>query len=94
MRSDGDNKASFKKVILRNAKVTGEIVMDGASFAGDLDADSLYVGGSLLMRSDAKNKASALTQTEDTGTFASLLKMALAEVVQTKGLDALLWAAM
>jgi CHASE2 domain-containing sensor protein len=38
--------------------------------------------------------ASALTQTEGTGTFASLSKMALAEVVQTKGWDALLWAAM
>ena len=37
---------------------------------------------------------SALTQTEGTGTFASLSKMALAEAVQTKGWDALLWTAM
>ena len=45
-------------------------------------------------RPRVRKSASALTQTEDTGTFASLSKMALAEVVQTKGLDALLWAAM
>ena len=39
-------------------------------------------------------EASALTQTEGAGTFASLSKMALAEAVQTKGWDASLWTAM
>ena len=38
--------------------------------------------------------ASALTQTEGTGTFGSLSKMALAEAVQRKGWDASLWTAM
>ncbi len=47
-----------------------------------------------LQKARAGQDPSALAQTEDTGTFASLSKMALAEVVQTKGLDALLWAAM
>jgi hypothetical protein len=49
---------------------------------------------SLSVVIDQEAIASALTQTEGTGTFASLSKMALAEVVQTKGWDALLWAAM
>jgi len=58
MRSDAQNKASFKDVDLRGAKVTGQIDMTGASFDGTLNADSLQVGGNMFMRSDAQNKAS------------------------------------
>ena len=58
MYSDDRNKASFKDVILRGAKVTGQIAMRGASVDGKLDADALQVGGDLLMYSDAQNKAS------------------------------------
>jgi len=58
MRSDGQNKASFKDVALRSAKIAGHIDMAGASFDGKLDADSLQVGSSLIMRSDDQNKAS------------------------------------
>jgi hypothetical protein len=47
-----------------------------------------------MQKALVSNHESALTQTEGTGTLASLSKMALAEVVQTKGWDALLWAAM
>jgi hypothetical protein len=39
-------------------------------------------------------KASALTQTEDTGIGASFSKIALAEVVHVKGRQSLLWALM
>ena len=41
MRSEGENKASFKDVNLRGAKITGQIDMRGASFGGTLYADSL-----------------------------------------------------
>ncbi len=58
MRSEDNNKASFKNVSMRGAKITGQIDMNGASFDGDLDADSLQVGGSLFMRSEDNNKAS------------------------------------
>jgi uncharacterized protein YjbI with pentapeptide repeats len=57
MRSDAQNKASFKDVVLNGAKITGSISMAGASFDGALNADYLQVGGSLFMRSDAQNKA-------------------------------------
>ena len=50
MYSDSQNKASFKDVILHSAKITGQIDMDGASFDGALDADSLQVDGDLFMR--------------------------------------------
>jgi hypothetical protein len=58
MRSDDQNKASFKDVILRGAKITGQISMIGASFDGELNADKLQVGTSLIMQSDDQNKAS------------------------------------
>jgi len=51
MRSDGPNKASYKAVVLRGAKVTGQINMDGANFGGALNADSVQVGSDLFMRS-------------------------------------------
>jgi hypothetical protein len=50
MRSTEQNKASFKGVRLRGAKVTGNVEMDGATFDGDLFADSLQVGAALFMR--------------------------------------------
>ncbi len=56
MRSDGQNKASFKYVILRSAKIAGQIDMSDAIFDGTLDADFLEVGGSLLMRDKASFK--------------------------------------
>jgi len=49
MRSDAQNKARFKDVVLHGAKITGSIHMAGASFDGALNADSLQVGGSLHM---------------------------------------------
>ena len=62
MRSEGQNKASFKDVNLGGAKVTGQIDMRGASIHRELYADSLQVGGRLLMRSEmpseGQNKAS------------------------------------
>ncbi|MGC2221951.1 MAG: hypothetical protein WA624_06070 [Methylocella sp.] len=57
MRSDGQNKASFKDVILRRANVAGNVDMIGASLGGKLVADNLRVGGNLYMRSDDQNKA-------------------------------------
>lgn len=45
MRSDSQNNASFKDVVLRSAKIAGQIDMSDASFDGLLDADSLQVGG-------------------------------------------------
>ena len=57
MRSEGQNKASFKGVDLRVARITGQIDMTGASFGGTLDANSLEVGGHLHMSSDDQNKA-------------------------------------
>jgi hypothetical protein len=55
MRSEGENKASFKNVVLGGAKIAGQISMVGASFDGKLYADSLQVGVSLLMYSDGQN---------------------------------------
>ena len=51
-------RPASRTVILRGAKVAGQVDMDGASFDGELDADSLQVGDKLLMRSSASNKAS------------------------------------
>jgi len=48
MGSDSQNKATFNDVNLRNATVKGALSMSGGSF-GALIADSLKVGGSLLM---------------------------------------------
>jgi hypothetical protein len=45
-------------VNLKNAKIAGIIDMDGATFDGVLVADSLQVGGHLLMASTDQNKAS------------------------------------
>ena len=56
MRSDGQNKAGFKDVILSGAKITGQVSMTGATFDGKLDAASLEAGD-LLMRSEGQNKA-------------------------------------
>ncbi len=39
MDSEGQNKASFKDVDLRGAKVAGQIAMTGASFDGELTAE-------------------------------------------------------
>jgi uncharacterized protein YjbI with pentapeptide repeats len=58
MRSDAQNKASFKDVVLVGAKIAGTIAMIGASFDGMLNADALQVGGSLFMRSEDQNKTS------------------------------------
>jgi hypothetical protein len=53
------SSAVFKsEVRLSGANIDGDIDMTGASFVGKLAADSLQVGGSLLMYSDDKNKAS------------------------------------
>jgi hypothetical protein len=49
MRSDGQNKASFKDVNLGGAKITGSIDMTGAFFGGTLDAESLQAGSDLSM---------------------------------------------
>ncbi len=58
MYSDDLNKASFKDVDLRGAKINGQISMNGVNINGRLNADSLHVGESLFMNSDDKNKAS------------------------------------
>ena len=58
MRSEGQNKATFKDVILAGAKITGQVYMTGASFDGALNAGSLQVGGNLVMTSQGQNKAS------------------------------------
>jgi uncharacterized protein YjbI with pentapeptide repeats len=58
MRSEGQNKASFRDVVLNGAKITGQVSVVGASFEGTLNAHSLQVGGSLLMYSRGENKAS------------------------------------
>jgi uncharacterized protein YjbI with pentapeptide repeats len=50
MRSEGENKASFKDVNLSGAKVTGQLAMIGASFDGTLNANALQVGESLFVR--------------------------------------------
>jgi uncharacterized protein YjbI with pentapeptide repeats len=53
------NGATFKlEVRLSAAKIAGQIDMTGAGFDDKLNADSLQVGGSLLMYSDDQNKAS------------------------------------
>jgi uncharacterized protein YjbI with pentapeptide repeats len=53
------NSVVFKsEVILNGAKIDGDADMSGASFGGGLDAQAMQVGGSLLMYSDAQNKAS------------------------------------
>jgi hypothetical protein len=57
MRSNDQNKASFKNVVLRRANVHGNVDMIGASFDGKLVADNLHVGGDLYMRSDDQNEA-------------------------------------
>jgi hypothetical protein len=49
MQSVDQNTASFKDVNLYNAKITGQINMDGSSFDGELNANTLQTGGLLLM---------------------------------------------
>ena len=46
--------AEFADVVLRGAKVGGQIDMVGSKFTGTLDMDSLVVGSSLLMRGGAE----------------------------------------
>ena len=50
MYSDGENKAAFKAVHLRGAKVAGQIAMMGATFDSGFYAVSLEVGEILVMR--------------------------------------------
>ncbi len=53
------NGAVFKSVVILNgAKIDGGVDMTGASFDGTLNADSLEIGGPLLMRTEGQNKAS------------------------------------
>jgi uncharacterized protein YjbI with pentapeptide repeats len=51
----GDNfemgEASFKRVSLRGANVTRNVIIEGATFKDDVDAGALQVGASLFMRS-------------------------------------------
>ena len=65
MRSDGQNIASFKDVILRGAKITGVIDMSGVSVDGTLNADGVQVGGYLLMRSEDEPIARQRLPTDD-----------------------------
>jgi hypothetical protein len=58
MRSDGQDKASFKEVVLNCAKITGHVDMRGATFDGAFNAGLLQVGGMLLMSSYEQDKAS------------------------------------
>jgi hypothetical protein len=58
MRSRDGTKASFKTVDITNARIAGQIDFSGASLDGDLNADFVQVGGSLLMRSEDSNTAS------------------------------------
>ena len=58
MRSNADNRTSFKEVYLFGAKIKGELDMSGASFDGALTAGLLQVGGNLGMTSQESNKAS------------------------------------
>jgi hypothetical protein len=80
-------------VILTGAKIDGDIDMRGASFNGTLSADSLEVGGSLLMASEEENKASFknvnLTGTKITGLIdmdgASIDGLLYADALQVDG---------
>ncbi len=47
-------QTEFEEVILRGAKVGGQINMIGSTFRGTLDMDSVSVGKSLLMREKAE----------------------------------------
>jgi uncharacterized protein YjbI with pentapeptide repeats len=47
---NGQDRTTFRDVVLLGAKISGQISMTGASFDGTVDADDLLVGGSLLMR--------------------------------------------
>ncbi|MGB6175294.1 MAG: hypothetical protein WBF43_02895 [Methylocella sp.] len=50
--------ATFKSVVRPNgAKIDGNVDMTGASFGGQLNADSLQVGGNLFMKAGAQDKA-------------------------------------
>lgn len=55
------NRTRFKRVNLRNARITGQVDLSGSSFGGNLDASFMQVGGSLLMRSIGKAKATFQT---------------------------------
>jgi hypothetical protein len=56
MRPDGENRAYFKGVALRGARVAGQVDTEGVSVDGALDAQSLQVGSSLSLRSTDKNQ--------------------------------------
>ena len=53
---EGQNQATFKAVKLPGAKVDGNVVVVGAKFDGELNANSMHVGGMLLMRSQDQNE--------------------------------------
>jgi uncharacterized protein YjbI with pentapeptide repeats len=56
-RSTEPNKASYKRVNLRGAKVSSVVDMEGAVFDGELDADALKVEASVLMRNTTANQS-------------------------------------
>ena len=62
---DGDvdmtGATSFNDVELGSAKITGQINMTGASFHGELGADKLQVGTSLIMRSTTRTRPASRT---------------------------------
>ena len=70
MRSEGENKASFKDVVLRGAKITGAIYMNSASF-DELDAESL-IDGCLLEGVAAEVAKRALFRARDRQVQAAL----------------------
>ena len=61
MRSDGQNKASFKNVVLRGAKIAGQIDMSGASFGGTLNANGLQTGDLLLCEPTPRTRPASRT---------------------------------
>jgi len=51
-RSVSEHRAEFNEVVLRGAKVGGQVALIGAKVAGELDMYSADIGQSLLMASD------------------------------------------
>ena len=58
MGSTDQSKTSFKGVSLGSAKVTGNVSTIGATFDGDLGANSMQVGADLSMGSTDQSKTS------------------------------------
>jgi hypothetical protein len=44
-----ERRTTFKGIVLNSAKISGDIYLNGARFDGEIGADSLQVGGSLMM---------------------------------------------